>query len=114
MPWVRRRAPAFHRWNGRLYLLTALTISAAGLYIVWFRGSIGDLGQHLGISLNAVLILVCASFALRHAIARNIAVHRRWALRLFLVVSGVWFFRIGLMAWLIVNHGPVGFDMKTF
>ena len=114
MPWVRRRAPAFHRWNGRLYLLTALTISAAGLYIVWFRGSIGDLGQHLGISLNAVLIVVCASFALRHAIARNIAVHRRWALRLFLVVSGVWFFRIGLMAWLIVNHGPVGFDMKTF
>ena len=114
MPWVRKRAPAFHRWNGRVYMATALGISVAGLYIVWVRGSIGDLGQHLGISLNAVLIIVCAGFALRHAIARNIAVHRRWALRLFLVVSGVWFFRIGLMLWLIVNHGPVGFDLKTF
>ena len=36
------------------------------------------------------------------------------ALRLFLVVSGVWFFRIGLMLWIVVNRGPAGFDPVTF
>jgi hypothetical protein len=29
-------------------------------------------------------------------------------------VSGVWFFRVGLFFWIIVNSGPVGFDPKTF
>ena len=37
-----------------------------------------------------------------------------WALRLFVAVSGVWFFRVGLMAWIVANRGPVGFDPKTF
>jgi tetratricopeptide (TPR) repeat protein len=46
--------------------------------------------------------------------ARDFKAHRRWALRLFLVVSGVWFFRVGLMFWLFVNKGPVGFDPATF
>ena len=36
------------------------------------------------------------------------------ALRLFLAVSGVWFFRVGLMFWLIANRGPAGFDPQTF
>ena len=40
--------------------------------------------------------------------------HRRWALRLFMVVSAVWFFRIGLMGWLTINQGPVGIDFETF
>jgi hypothetical protein len=31
-----------------------------------------------------------------------------------MVVNGVWFFRVGLMFWIAVNQGPVGFDPKTF
>jgi hypothetical protein len=50
----------------------------------------------------------------RAARARRYDVHRRWALRLFLAVGGVWFFRIGLMAWIVANQGPAGFDPKTF
>ena len=40
--------------------------------------------------------------------------HREWAIRLFLVVSGVWFFRVFLMLWLTINQGPAGFDIETF
>ncbi len=39
VPQVRERAPAFHRWNGRLYIVTAFTISLAGLYMTWIRGN---------------------------------------------------------------------------
>ena len=52
--------------------------------------------------------------ALRYALARDFKTHRRWALRLFLVVSAVWFFRVMLMFWIAINGGPVGFDPKTF
>ena len=114
MPVVRRRAPALHRWNGRLYLFAAMVMSVGGLVMVWTRGTVGDLSQHISISINAVLILACAGMALRFALARRIDRHRRWALRLFLVVSGVWFFRVGLMFWVLVHRGPVGFDPATF
>ena len=40
--------------------------------------------------------------------------HRQWALRLFLVANSVWFFRIGLMFWFMVNQGPAGIDVETF
>lgn len=32
----------------------------------------------------------------------------RWAIRAFLLVSGVWFLRLGLMAWVLINQGPNG------
>jgi len=30
--------------------------------------------------------------------------HRRWALCTFVVVNGVWFFRVGFMAWIVINQ----------
>ena len=114
VPRIRARAPSYHRWNGRIYVVTAFAISLAGLYMTWLRPTMGDVSQHLGASLNGALIMLCAVMAWRHAIARNFAVHRRWALRLFLVVSASWFFRIGFMLWVMLNRGPVGFDPKTF
>ena len=108
IPWLRARARPFHRWNGRLYILTAIVISLAGLYMVWTRGTAGGPLMRIGISLNGVLVLACAVLAWRHAMARRIDVHRRWALRTFILVSGVWFFRVGLMLWILLNQGPVG------
>jgi len=114
VPQVRERFPAIHRWNGRIYMLTAVTVSLAGLYMTWIRGSVGDLSQHLGSSLMAVLIMVCAVMALRYALARDFKTHRRWALRLYLVVSASLFIRAGLFLSLFLNHGPFGFDPQTF
>jgi len=114
IPQVRERAPAFHRWNGRIYVVTAFTISLAGLYMTWIRGSVGDLVQHLGSSLMAVLIMLCAVMALRYALARDFKTHRRWALRLYIVVSASLFIRAGLFLSLLLNHGPFGFDPATF
>jgi hypothetical protein len=114
IPQVRDRAPSLHSWNGRLYIVTAFTISIAGLCMMWVRGSVGDLSQHLGQSLNAVLIMLCAVMALRYAVARDFKTHRRWALRLYFVVSASLFIRAGLFLSLFLNRGPFGFDPTTF
>jgi len=114
IPMVRRHAPILHRWNGRVFMLAVCATSLAGLYMLWIRGSVGDLIQHLGSTLDALLIWLCAIMALRHALARQLVVHRRWALRLYLVANAVWFYRIGLMFWILLNHGPAGFDPETF
>lgn len=114
LPQIRRQYPRLHRWNGRVYVGAAVWMSLGGLYLLWVRGTVGGLGQHLGTTLNAVLLLVCAAMAIRCARARRFGEHERWALRLFVVAGGVWFFRIGLMLILMIYRRPVGFDPKTF
>ena len=109
VPWIRQRALPFHRWNGRLFLLTAAVAACGGLYLVWIRGE-GTLRlfNSIAISGNAVLIALFATLAWVSARGHDVAAHRRWAMRAFIVANGVWFFRIGLFGWIIVNRGPVG------
>jgi hypothetical protein len=107
IPQIRASAPAFHRWNGRLYVVMALVTSVSALYMIWTRETFGGiLMNDIGVSLNAVLIMVFAAMTLRYAMARKIAVHQRWALRTFMVVSGVWYLRV-MYAFLAAIPGTV-------
>ncbi len=113
VPQIRARFPVFHRWTGRTYLVAVVLASAGGLYLLWGRGTVGGVSTQIGMSVNALLIWLCAFMALQHARARDFTQHRRWALRLFLCANAVWFFRVILMFWIMVNRGPVGFDPHT-
>jgi len=114
VPAIRRAAPQVHRWTGRVYIASAFGIAFGSMYLMWVRGAVGDFSQHVGSTLNAILLVVVAVIALRHARSRNFVLHRQWALRLFMVMNGVWFFRLGLLLWLMIHQQPVGFNPKTF
>lgn len=92
-------------------MLTACALGMAGLYMTWIRGSIGDLSQHIGGSLGAVLIWLCAAMALRYAMA---AISKLIAAGPFLVASAAWFYRIAFVLSLLLFKGPFGFDPVTF
>jgi hypothetical protein len=111
---LRARFPRLYRANGRVYLVTAMITSLAGVYMLATRGTIGDGSLHMATSFNALLILCFATLAWRTALKRDFAEHRIWVMRLWLVVGGVWFFRVGFMFWVAYNQGAVGFDMQTF
>ncbi len=113
IPAIRQRFPAMHRWLGRSYVLAAVATSVAGLFMILNRGTIGGTLNEVAISLDGVLIITFAAIAVTYAIRRDIGQHRRWALRLFLVASGVWFFRVGLMGWVFMTGG-LGVDFETF
>ena len=113
VPQLRARAPTFHRWNGRVFLVTVVALSFSGFYLVWVRGTSPDLVNAFATTFNGALILSFAALAWRAARAREFTVHRRWALRLYLVSNAQWFLRIGLFAYFIVNMGfgkKVGMD----
>lgn len=97
IPALRRRWPALHRWNGRLFLITALVATLTGFYLTWVRGSQIGTASTFSISLNGLLIVLFVALAWRSALARDFATHRRHALRAWLLVNGVWFLRIGIM-----------------
>ena len=110
IPQLRSRAVAVHRWNGRLFMVTALGMRVTGLYMVWVRGARYDLLNGLAVSLNGVLIIVFSTLAWRAALAREILSHRRWAMRTYLVANGQWFIRVGVFAWVVINQGQRGLD----
>ncbi|MBU2886795.1 DUF2306 domain-containing protein [Gilvimarinus agarilyticus] len=115
VPYLRSHAPRFHRISGRVYIITAFIMATSGLYLILSgRKLVGDYTQYLAITINALIIICAAALTIRYAIAKNFIQHRRWALRLFWAVSGVWLVRVGLMCWLVIFQKPVGFDPKTF
>ncbi len=114
MPFVRNRYRKFHRILGRAYVYTAILVSLAGLGMTWTRESAGDLIMWISNSIQAIYIIIFAIITIRFAVKRNIGKHNLWAVRLFLVTGGVWFFRVFLMAWLVIHGGPAGFDAETF
>lgn len=95
VPALRHRAPALHRWNGRIFMACAVAVSIAGIYLELARPS-GSLLSSIPILINAVLILSFAALAWHRALTRRLAAHRRWALRLFIAVNGVWFLRVAV------------------
>ena len=106
IPAIRNRYRALHRWNGRVFIGLACFLATGGLWLTWVRGTRLSWESGLGISFNAVLILVFAVLTVRYAMQRKFADHQRWAMRTFLMANGVWFFRVGIMGWVMLNQSP--------
>lgn len=107
MPWVRNNFRSFHRWLGRVYIGTAFIASISGLYMIATRDTLGGIPLKLANTLDALLIMLFAVLALRTARQRKFALHRKWTLRLFIVVSGVWFIRIWYGFCRVVFEGKI-------
>lgn len=108
VPAIRATTPAFHRWNGRIFVAVAFAIAGSGLYIAFTRGAVAGTYMAVGNTLNAVLLAACAGQAFRYARARRFDIHQRWALRAFVLMLGVFFYRLGMMLWFVANRGPAG------
>jgi hypothetical protein len=113
VPAVRRRAPVFHRWNGRIYIFSATCVALAGMYLLVMRGTGLGLTQEIGTFVLAVLMLLCAAMALRTAMRRDFATHRRWAWRLYLLVASSLFIRSSLSLSAMIVAGTGVFDLSV-
>jgi len=113
VPAIRRRAPVFHRWNGRVYIFTAFSIAVAGLYLLISRGTGTSRLQEFGTGVLGVLVVLCAAMALRTALKRDFASHRRWAWRLYLLVSSALFIRSSIALAAMIASGTGAFDVSV-
>lgn len=110
IPALRRRWPRLHRLTGRTFLTVSIFMALSGIWLTVVRGTSLSPSSSVAILINAALILVFAALAWRHAVKRRFEAHRQWAMRTFMVVSGVWFLRVGIMGWVVLNQGPVGMN----
>lgn len=105
IPQLRQRLPVVHRWTGRTFLAASVFMAVGGIALIWGRGTRLNDVTGMATTLDGILILVAAGFALYNIRMRRIDRHRRWAMRLFIFVSGVWYLRVGYMAWGIATGG---------
>lgn len=115
IPKVQRDYRRFHKWIGRIYLPLIFILSLGGVYLTWSRPrpSFGSIYQDIAITIEGILIVFFTIQTLRFALQRKIKPHRQWALRLFIVASGVWFLRIGYRTWFFIED-LFGFQVDNF
>ncbi|PYR57863.1 MAG: hypothetical protein DMF91_18505 [Acidobacteria bacterium] len=85
---VRTRYPAFHRWSGRVLLVTAFVTGLSGLYLgllVPFAGAT----EAIAIAVFGGLFLFAIGRAFVLIRAGRVASHREWMLRAFAIAIGI-------------------------
>ena len=103
IPKVRNTFPKFHKINGYVYLITVFCLAVSGFYLVWIRDPDPIGIPEIGTTINGFLILGFAYLTVRLAIKKNIASHRKWALRLFFVSNAQYTLRIGTFSYLVTG-----------
>lgn len=96
---LRKRAPAVHRWTGRLYLVGVGVGGLGGLAMA--RLAYGGPVARLGFAALAVAWLYATWMAYRRIRAGDVAAHRRWMVRSFAITFAAPMLRLwlpGLMA----------------
>jgi hypothetical protein len=101
---VRAKVPAFHRWVGRLYALSAFMAGLGGLAFIAMQGTIGGTPMNIGFSLYGALTAIAAAATFWHAQGKRFEQHRAWAIRLFALVIGSWLYRMDYGFWHLLGH----------
>lgn len=92
--WLLLRHRPIHRALGTVYVISALFVGLAGLYMSIY--SFGGMVTHIGFGALALLLLWTTVRAYSAARAREIAVHRRWMLRSYALIFAAVTLRIEL------------------
>lgn len=77
----RRRWPVWHRWSGRLLIISGVLAALTGLWMNQFFPAYGAPLKSPGIIVNSVGIIVSFGLSLRLIIGGDVQGHRAWMMR---------------------------------
>ncbi|MGO4222311.1 DUF2306 domain-containing protein [Lysobacter sp. TAF61] len=101
---IRRRVPRLHRLSGGLYTGGVLIGGLGGLSLS--THATGGAAAGIGFALLAVTWLTITGIGIRHAIAGDIALHRRWMARSIALTASAITLRLTLVIGQAVLHLP--------
>ena len=107
---LRSRFPIWHRWIGRIYILSAMVAGIGGLTYILIKGTVGGIFMNVGFGLYGLLISAFAVQTFLSAKKLDFENHRAWAIRLLALVIGSWLYRVEYGFWSIAlnefGRGP--------
>lgn len=93
MGWSKKWMKA-HRIIGYIFTLAAILTSIGGFVYVGIHGTTGGMPMNIAFSVYGVLLLTATYQTIQFARQKEISKHNEWALRLFILAMGSWFYRI--------------------
>lgn len=105
LPVVRNRLPGLHRRAGYVLAATAALTALGGLVYIALNGTVGGAWMSFWFALYGALMLWAAAQTVYHAIDKDRARHRRWALRLLVLAVGSFLYRVHYGLWFATTGG---------
>lgn len=91
---IRARWPKFHRWSGRVFVLSGLVTAVTAITINMVFPPVGGLFKSIAVTIFSIAQIVTLLVALRAILHRDIATHRAWMIRAFAIGLSVSTMRI--------------------
>jgi uncharacterized membrane protein len=87
-PSIRRKHLQFHRWSGRVLVVTGLIVGVSAL-VMSYRMNIGGPNETAATTLFGIVFLICLIKAYVYIRRKDVARHREWMIRAYAVGLGV-------------------------
>ncbi len=104
-PSLRRRWPVWHRWSGRVIIISGALVAFSALWMNQNYPAFGGWLKSAGIITFSLALLVALAVALLFIIRRNIPRHRAWMMRAMALGLGGATQRVFLLPIFIINGG---------
>lgn len=91
--WSRKWMKA-HRIIGYCFTVAAVLTSFGGFTYVLIHGTTGGQPMNIAFSVYGALLLLATYQTIQQVRNKNILKHNEWALRLFILAMGSWFYRV--------------------
>jgi uncharacterized membrane protein len=108
---IRTRWPGFHRWSGRVFILSGFTFAATALIINVFFPPFGGQFKSLAVYIFSIAQIVTLGIALRAALRRSFATHRAWMIRAFAIGLAISTMRIFFIPAYLIFGVPSNFTV---
>lgn len=88
-----------HRIFGYVFVISSIGTSIAGLLYIFSHGSIGGMVMNVAFAIYGILMLLFSLLTIHFARQHDLVKHEEYAMRLFVLAVGSWFYRACYGAW---------------
>ena len=85
MPQIRSRHIQFHRWSGRIFVISAYLVGVTAISLPLVATPIGGLSEGAGSIFFGIFFLIALSKACWHILRKEIGLRREWMIRAFAI-----------------------------
>ncbi len=113
IPAIRRKYPIYHRWAGRVVLLSCLILGISASIILFtfpytsFDPNLSNLSEQIPDIFFGTFFLLFAALGYYNIRKGNIEKHRRYMIRVFAIGLGISLFRILMVVTAIAGTNPL-------
>ena len=95
-----------HKWIGRVYIVSCIITSIAGITFICLNGTVGGPVMSIAFAMYGALLLVFSIITWRYSYKKEYTIHQQWAIRTFILGGCSWIYRILYLLAATWGHNP--------